>query len=446
MQVTRRRFMRNAAGATFAATGSNWLSRAVAANCEPRDFRVALSVSPFTESVLASVALTDGEMTAKSVREVQLLFNRHGATEIYQRIAGRKRSPQGPAEHGWERGLERARLARDLNMPFNPEIGIFANYGDVANYQEPPDFSDYPSIRLPAPWITLKLEQMLPPLREYGALIARQILNAGARVNVWDLGNEVEAGIAGVVVRPMVPTKNYQPPDAVDPEVGRRSLLDLINMSEADRISWSRAHLWPHVARLLGAVAEGIRSVDKQARFSTHISGLAQRTAAVPSAFWATMKEHGYLPDELGHSFWGTEGPSMYGPADKLGWLRDTATELHSKFGRPLFLAEYGFPSAQMQAPFKWNDAQAGYGQSEQGQFEFTRDVVAWGMQTGRLSGVRPWAPDFCTQGVWGPMSWFSNGASLAKAKPVLRAFTAARSKETSLSENECRGTSGRKY
>ena len=133
MRVSRRSFMHGAAAAGAALTSPRWLPSVLAAPCSQRDFRVALSVSPFTESVLGAVELTDGEMSAKTVREVQLLFNRHGATEIYQRIACRKHSPQGPAQHGWERGLDRARLARDLNMPFNPEIGIFANYGDVAH-------------------------------------------------------------------------------------------------------------------------------------------------------------------------------------------------------------------------------------------------------------------------------------------------------------------------
>lgn len=426
MPISRRSFMQGAAAVAISTNVPEGMSIARTGSCGGGDFRVALSVTPFTESVLNAVALTDGEVTAKTVREVQQLFNRHGATEIYQRIATRRHSPQGPAEHGWERGLERARLARDLDMPFNPEIGTFANYGDVATYQEPPDFSDYPSIQLPAAWTSLTLDQMLAPMREYGALVAKQILDTGVRVNVWDLGNEIEMGMAGVAVRPMTPAENYQPPDAVDPEIGRRSVLELINMSEADRIDWSRRHLWPHLARLLGALADGIRSVDRSARFSTHISGLGQRTADVPIAFWETMKEHGYVPDEFGHTFWGTEGPSMFGPADKLGWLRDTATKLHRRFDRPLFIAEYGFPSAHMPPPFQWNDAQPGYPQTERGQHDFTREVIAWGIGSGHLSGVRPWAPDFCTVTGWQPMSWFT---AEGKARPVLGAFSAGRSK-----------------
>lgn len=180
--------------------------QAAAASSAAPAFRTSVSVSPFTETVLKSLTLTDGAPAAHTVAEVQQLFNRHGATEVYQRIATRKLAPQGDAEHGWARGLERARLARDLGMPFNPEIGLFASYGDGATYQEPPDFTDYPSIRLPGPWTSLTLDQMLGPLREYAALVARQILATGVTVNYWDLGNEVENGIPASPSGPCFPT------------------------------------------------------------------------------------------------------------------------------------------------------------------------------------------------------------------------------------------------
>jgi len=386
-------------------------------------FRAALSVSPFTETVLKTVALTDGARTAKTVRDVQRLFNRHGATELYQRIATRKRSPQDDAEHGWELALERARLAADLNMPFNPELGLFANYGDAASYQEPPDFTDYPGIRLPGPWTSLKLEQMLPALREYGVLVARQIRGTRARVDVWDLGNEIEVGVAGVAIRPTFESPLYQPPDAVDPEIGRMSTRQLYGMPENERVAWCRAHLWPHTARMLNAVADGIRSVDSSARFSTHTSSFAQRSSTMLVGFWETMEDHGYLPEELGVSFWGMAGWTNFGPADTFGWLRELATDLKRKFDRPLFVSEFGFPSEHMPPPWNWNDAQKGYEQSEQGQYTFTRDVIAWGASTGLLSGIRPWAADFCTSPGWAPLSWFRLEGSTASAKPALHAF-----------------------
>ncbi|MFT3727911.1 MAG: glycosyl hydrolase 53 family protein [Terricaulis sp.] len=387
-----------------------------------------MSVSPFTEAVLAQCALSDGQTQATTVMDVQKIFNRHGATEVYQRIATKRHATDGnQIDHGLDRGLERARLARDLSMPFNPEIGTFAHYGDVAYHQEAPDFSDFASIHLPAQrWTDLTIEQMLDPLRAYGALVAREILATGVTVNVWDIGNEVEMGMTGVAVRPLVRAEDYVAPDNVDPELGRRSVMELIQSSESDRISWSRTHLWPHIGQLAGAVAQGIRSVDRHARFSTHISSFGQKTPTIAAAFWDTLRENGYLPDHLGCSFWGLQGSSMYGPSDTLAWLRDTASALKQRFDRPMFLAEYGYPSAHMPPPFTWNDLQPGYGQDEDGQFHYTRDVIAWALESGAISGVRPWAPDYCTSPGWGPMAWFRRDGATAVARPVLDSLAAA--------------------
>jgi len=394
--------------------------QAGAAAAPAQAFRTSLSVSPFTETVLKSLTLTDGAPAAHTVAEVQQLFNRHGATEVYQRMATRKLAPQGDAEHGWARGLERARLARDLRMPFNPEIGLFASYGDGATYQEPPDFTDYPSIRLPGPWTSLTLDQMLPPLREYAALVARQILATGVTVNYWDLGNEVENGISGVAVRPLFPDNSYQAPNAVDPLIGTMSVPSLVAMPEDQRIAFCQAHLWPYVGRLLGAAAEGIRSVDPSARFSTHISHFGHRTPAVQIAFWEAAKAVGYLPDQLGTSYYPTDGKTTFGAVDMFAFFKDTATALGTRFDRQLFIAEYGYPSALMQPPYPFNDPVPGYTQTEAGQRDFLHDLVAWGTSSGRLAGIRPWAADYASSSGWQPMSWFDPSGQAATTKPVL--------------------------
>ncbi len=160
-------------------------------------------------------------------------------------------------------------MAAALNLPFNPELGLFNIYGDI-RCQPPPDFSEYPEIKIPGAWNTLTLEQMIPVLRTYGATAARQILNTGVKVRIWDIGNEVEFGIAGVAVQPMPGGCDdtvggagwYKAPDGVDAEIGKMSAIALVRMSDAKRIEWLRAHVWPHEAKMLAAVADGIRSVD----------------------------------------------------------------------------------------------------------------------------------------------------------------------------------------
>jgi arabinogalactan endo-1,4-beta-galactosidase len=415
------------AGAAGAATAAGAASAAGAAafSCTPA-FRTSLSVSPFTEAVLKRVTLSDGVRTARTMPQVQQLYNAHGATEVYARIATSKSAPGGDSDSGWESGLTRARLARELGMPFNPEIMLCGTYGDGATYQDPPIFDSYPEIRLPGPWTTLTLEQMLPPLRQYGALIARQILNTGVRVGYWDLGNEVENGIAGVCVYPLFPTSQYKPPDHVDPLIKTQSTPGFVAEGEKVRIAFCQRHLWPYVAQLIAAARDGIRSIDRSAKFSTHISDFAQATPATQLAFWQVAKDHGYLPDLLGTSYYPTDGKTTTGPADKFQWFKDVATGLGQKFGRRVFIAEYGYPSATMPPPYPFNDDVPGYTQSEADQDAFTHDLVAWGVKSGRLAGLRPWAPDYCTNSGWQPMSWFDVDGTSTAPKPALHAMSDA--------------------
>jgi len=87
-----------------------------------------------------------------------------------------------------------------------------------------------------------------------------------------------------------------------------------------------------------------------------------------------------------------------------------------------VFIAEYSYPSAKMGAPFVWNTEVEGYPLTPEGQAAFTRDLVAWGAQSGVLSGIRPWAPDLAGPG-WGPMSFFDLKGKTAIARPGLEAI-----------------------
>lgn len=90
-----------------------------------------MSASPFTEAALAPLSLADGRRTARTMRDVQRLFNRHGATEVFVRVATLKNTKSGDAEYGSSHAIERARLARQLDMPLNPELGLWAIYDNV---------------------------------------------------------------------------------------------------------------------------------------------------------------------------------------------------------------------------------------------------------------------------------------------------------------------------
>ena len=393
----------------------------------PSDFRVSLSVSPFTETILKTgTQFTDGAVTAKTMEELQRLFVAHGANEVYARISTRRSAVNGAGNHSMNGAIERARIAKALGLPFNPELGLFASYGDI-RCQPAPDFSDY-GITLPGPWATLTLEQMTPVLKAYGAAAAREILATGVSVRIWDVGNEVELGLAGVAVRPMPggcdasagATDPYAAPDRVNRELGQMSGDQLVRMDEAARINWLRTSLWPAEAALLKAVADGIRSVDAQARFSTHVSGVASTQPRVAAAFFTAMRDGGFLVDEAGASYYPT---SSRFPTDRVQAFKDTVAAVHAAIDRPTFIAEFGFPNRTMTPPFAWNDPPQGYALTPEGQAAFLRDLVAWSRQSGFVTGIRPWAPELVVPG-WAPMALFArHGSPLVTANQALDVF-----------------------
>ena len=190
-------------------------------------------------------------------------------------------------------------------------------------------------------------------------------------------------------------------------------------MPENRRIAWLQAHLWPAEAKLLAAVADGIRSVDPHARFSTHVSGISAVRPAQALAFYAAMQNGGFPIAELGVSYYPT---SSQDPPDRLQAFKDMATALDRELGRPVFIAEFGYPARRMQSGFIWNDAIEGYALTPEGQANFIRDLVAWGIRAGVLSGIRPWAPNLAGT-PWGPMSFFEFAGKTATARPALDAI-----------------------
>jgi arabinogalactan endo-1,4-beta-galactosidase len=187
-------------------------------------------------------------------------------------------------------------------------------------------------------------------------------------------------------------------------------------MPQSERIAWLQAHIWPYVGQILAAVADGIRTVQPHARFSTHVSGGAAVQPALSLAFYKAIKEQGFVPDEMGFSFYPTSREGS------LSAFKETATEVQREFGRPVFIAEYGYPSGTMRGPFAWNIPAEGFPLTPAGQAAFTRELVSWGRETGILSGIRPWAPDFTFPG-WEPMSFFELRGKTATAKPALTAI-----------------------
>lgn len=391
-------------------------------------FRQSISISPFSEAVLkAEYVFDDGcGHSITSERGLQELFIRHGANEMFTRISTDRYNPVGCADdHSLEKAVRNAALAAELGVPLNPEIMCLKHYGDYT-CQPAPDFSEYPEITLPGLWNTLTVEEMLPVLRKYGALVAGKLLKTGVRINVWDIGNEVNLGFAGVSVRPYpgimeeVLGKNwYRAPDAVDEAIGTKSVQEFFaDLRESEGleqscISWLETHVWPHQAKLMNAVKEGICSVAPDAVTSTHITHLTPRFAL---AFYRAMQKEGFDPDILGLSFYPS---NPVDPENCLPNFRSMIRSMSSEFGLPIFLSEYGYPSEPLKTGIfrDWNNQIQSYELTPDGQAKFLYDLTQWGAKNG-ICGIRPWGPDIVFPD-WLPFSFFNVSKKRCRANPV---------------------------
>jgi len=389
-----------------------------------KGFRVSLSVSPFIEKMAdKGVRFTDesGEVY-EGMEGVTRLFMNNGATEIFARIATAKKKYGESSNHSLTAGLERARLAGKLGLYFNPEINPFHFYGDVGG-QPGPNFDEYPEIKLSGGWFEITLDEMCEALHKFGRAVAREIINTGADVNVWDIGNEVNFGIAGVALSPSPDGFAAEhgegwnrPAVNVDPEIGNFA------PGEGDEgfasIDFLKEHIWPHEAKLINAMAEGIKTEDKAAVFSTHIATVPF-TAEFAREFFVAMQKGGFGCDVAGLSFYPN---NPMGPEDRLGRLFECADAIKDSTGLPVIIAEYAYPAAIVGNGFfaGWKDVTKGYPISPEGQSALLRDLCVLGAEHG-INGVRPWAPDLLSPG-WAEGSFFEldDKTMMATARPCM--------------------------
>jgi arabinogalactan endo-1,4-beta-galactosidase len=192
----------------------------------------------------------------------------------------------------------------------------------------------------------------------------------------------------------------------------------ILHTRESQRIAWLSQHIWPHVGRLLAAAAAGVRDVQPEARFSTHIAGANPESTATWVEFWDVVADAGYLPDVFGTSMY-PSGPVEHHPDDLHVVLGAAATRLQERWGRPTFIAEYAYPIADVIGPFPFGREVAGYPLGEDGQAAYLNDLVVRGRAEGWLDGIRPWAPDFAIDH-WAPLSLFHLDGAVAHANRAL--------------------------
>ncbi len=405
------------------------------------DFRVALSLSPFTLNQFdAGYTFKVGDKTATTPAELQQIYQSLGSTEMYVRLATKRHktykadgtldnTTDGKADenanvHTFDQVMQTCRIAASLNIPINPEVMCAYIYMDMDGTQAPRFYkADYPELYATNPtwarilkdgnakWEELSLDDICTVLEIYGEFVADSILATGATVNDWNLGNEANFGFAGIGIGT---------PNSFDQKLAKAGPMKRY-MSSLFSLWWLKKHVWCYNVKQYAAVKCGILKAYTKAgkdasnvRFSTHIATVTSTPRATAS-FFKYMAENGYAVDVAGISYY-PSAPAM--SFNKKKMLTTTVTRINKKCGVPVFIGEFSYPSQDMVGPFAgWNKQLGSYKKDQQGQADIYRDVIAWGKDHG-LIGIRYWAPDY--EGEWYPMSMFTFENKVGSAKTIL--------------------------
>ena len=405
------------------------------------DFRVALSLSPFTLNQFdAGYTFQVGDKTATTPAQLQQIYKDLGSTEMYVRLATKRHktyNPDGTLDnttdgkpdenanvHTFDQVMQTCRVAASLNIPINPEVMCAYIYMDMDGTQAPRFYkTDYPELYASNPtwaailkngdakWEELSLDDICTVLEIYGEFVADSILATGCTVNDWNLGNEANFGFAGIGIGT---------PNSFDQKLAKAGPMKRY-MSSLFSLWWLKKHVWCYNAKQYAAVKRGILKAYAKAgkdasnvRFSTHIATVTSTPRATAS-FFSYMAEHGYAVDVAGISYY-PSAPAM--SFNKKKMLTKTVTRINKKCGVPVFIGEFSYPSQDMVGPFAgWNQQLGSYKKNQQGQADIYRDVIAWGKEHG-LIGIRYWAPDY--EGEWYPMSMFTFENKVGTAKTIL--------------------------
>lgn len=390
------------------------------------DFRVSLSVmnqwEDSTDILQYDYKYTDGTRTATDMRSLQQMYNAYGATEMYVRIATTRYYPDESVNdyyhakmHCLEESKKVCALAAELGMPINVELGCFKAYSDAFESQYP-TFDEYPEIDYPVDeegkdkeWKDMSLNEICSVLRQYGRLVASEIREIGCEVEYWDLGNETNYGFAGV----MLP---------LDSAVSRDSSKSfwVTYIKKGFGADWLAKNIWCYNGKMFAALAEGIREVYPDAKFSSHLSTVTFGPEYVVKYF-RTLAENGYRVDQAGISYYPNATNVVL---DKIAQIKQIVLAVNRELGVNVMLAEYGYANDTGLASgtfSSWNNKVHGYDLNDEDGAKFLTELIRWGKNNG-MAGIRPWACEFD----WA-MPWFDFDPQTKTATAKAALFEAIR-------------------
>ena len=364
----------------------------------------------------------DNGHTAKTLSELQEMFNYYGATEMYVRINTTRHYPEETVNdyyhakmHCLDESLKACQVAADLGMPINVELGCFAAYSDAFESQYPifDEYSDedlgitYPTDKngKRKEWKDMSIEEICLVLKAYGKFVATTIkTQTNANVEIWDLGNETNYGFGGV----MMPLSS-----SVSKATGKQFWITYVKKNFG--ADWLAKNVWCYNGRMFAALKAGIQEVYPEAKFSSHISTVTWG-ADYTVKYFKTLAENGYMVDQAGISYY----PNATGVIlDKVSQIKQIVLAVNDELGVNVMLAEYGYAneSGLASGTFAgWSNEVHDYKLTDEDGARFLSELIVWGRQNG-MAGIRPWAPELDWANPWFD---FNKDTHTATAKQVL--------------------------
>lgn len=257
----------------------------------------------------------------------------------------------------------------------------------------------------PAGWEALSVEETSARLTEYGAAIAGRFKQAGLKIELYDVGNEIDKGILG-----LRPGERVTLPAGVD---------------QTHNMGYMKSAIWPNEAKLLQATIIGIRRADPDAKIVLHVDGLDVNMDLAGSFFEFMVSEavdfdYAGLSLPYPDSTWTLHNYSRDCWYQKLQDLVDRIGLL----GKQVIICEGVYPSSTRGIG---GQPMPDYPFTPEGQATWAHDLLRFARNSGNIKGFFYFDPDYFPGMSQDPSTWnvqsYGLFASDGVPKPAMQEF-----------------------
>jgi arabinogalactan endo-1,4-beta-galactosidase len=243
---------------------------------------------------------------------------------------------------------------------------------------------------VPKVWKDLNVAAKSAAIEAYAERVARHFADAGVHVDLFEIGNEIDFGLCGVL----------------EEEWPKRVSIPYMQLA-----------VWSKMTPMILAAERGVNKVRPNAKFILHLAQWNKPDYC--AAFWQTMITDGVQVDYAGLSYF----PTAAEPKERLlAFFTQQVDAIAAAIKRPVLVCESGYPSMpDFPGQFTdWNKPIPGYTLDDAGQAKWLADYLTAARGNPHVAGSFYWSPEWYDSEMWSAFSLFD---SAGKAKPAMRAF-----------------------